>query len=309
VRLNRSAAGRNNGAFLQRTFFHALAVSSWKGCARADVVRVVDRIAERGAPRVADMSARILSAIFNWAIDEDIATMNPAQRIRRRSNGATARERVLSPGELRDLWCKLPAIYPDLQRQLMIKLILLTGCRKMEVQGAKISEFALEGATPVWIIPGERTKNGRTHILPLSTAAVEIVKEAAAAAGESHLLFPSSGTAGFLDRGVLNKGLTRAFRGGTTRVRDASGSFRSKQRLPLLVPERSSNGPFTIHDLRRTVAAQLKEIGISPDVRKLILNHAPQGVTAIHYEGGTNMLPQMQQALETWSRRLASIVN
>jgi hypothetical protein len=57
------------------------------------------------------------------------------------------------------------------------------------------------------------------------------------------------------------------------------------------------------------MAAQLKEMGISPDLRKLILNHSPQGVTEIHYEGGANMLPLMQRALESWSRRLGSIVN
>jgi integrase len=275
---------------------------------KADVLRVVDRIAERGALRVADMSARILSAIFNWAIDEDIITMNPAQRIRRRSNGTKARERVLSPAEIRDLWCKLPAIYSDEQRQMIVRLILLTGCRKMEVQAALSSEFLLEEATPIWVIPGSRTKNSRTHTLPLSQAALKVVRTAFASARGGHLLFPAPGTGAIFDEGALNKGLMRAFRPGSMRVRDATGSYRSEPRAPILAPARSADGPYTIHDLRRTVTAQLKEMGISPDVRKLILNHSPQGVTAIHYEGGANMLPQMQLALESWSQRLASIV-
>ena len=62
----------------------------------------------------------------------------------RRSAASNARERVLSAAELRALWLGLPTIYPDLQRQLMVRLILLTGCRKMEVQAARIEELALD---------------------------------------------------------------------------------------------------------------------------------------------------------------------
>jgi integrase len=273
---------------------------------KADVLRVVDAIAERGALRVADMSARVLSAIFNWAIDEDLMTINPAHRIRRRSNGANARDRVLSPSEIKVLWHTLPAIYPDLQRQLMVKLNLLTGCRKMEAQVSEITEFRLDAATPVWTIPGARTKNGRTHILPLSTSARALVKEALSATRGSHLLFPASDPTHPFDSSALNKGLLRALRSGTVRSRGVGGTYRSEPRAPVLSPEQ---GAYTIHDLRRTVAAQLKEMGISPDIWKLILNHSPQGVTEIHYEGGANMLPQMQSALESWSNRLASIVD
>ena len=177
---------------------------------KADVLTVVERVAERGANRTADRTVRILSAILNWAVDDDLMAANPAQRIRRRAAVANPRERVLSASELRQLWQGLPAIYSDVQRQLMVKLILLTGCRKMEVQAARADELALAGEEPRWIIPGDRTKNRRTHTVPLSKMAAAVVTEALGIAGGSKLLFPAPSNGEVFDEGVLNTAAARS---------------------------------------------------------------------------------------------------
>jgi integrase len=50
----------------------------------------------------------------------------------------------------------------------LLKLLLLTGCRLNELAGMRRTELNDDGT--VWTIPGERTKNKRTHVVPLAPA-------------------------------------------------------------------------------------------------------------------------------------------
>ena len=74
------------------------------------------------APMVANLVLAAASAIFSWAIKQEIVTVNPCKLVDR--NPTTSRERVLSDAEVALLW-------PRLDTQL--KLILLTGQRPGEV--------------------------------------------------------------------------------------------------------------------------------------------------------------------------------
>ena len=84
--------------------------------------------------------------------------------------------------------------------QTIIRLAMLTGQRRSEVAGARVAELTLDGAAPMWTIPGDtrrtgkvirgRTKNRRTQVLPLSTQAVALFKHAITRAGKSELVFP-----------------------------------------------------------------------------------------------------------------------
>ena len=86
---------------------------------RADVRAVMVRIE---APIVANQSSPSASAIFSWAIKQEILTVNPCHGVDR--NPTADRERVLSDAEVKLLWRRLdPAL----------KLILLTGQRPGEV--------------------------------------------------------------------------------------------------------------------------------------------------------------------------------
>ena len=102
------------------------------------------------------------SAIFSWAIKQEIITVNPCKLVDR--NPTTDRERVLSDEEVRLLWEKLdPAL----------KLILLTGQRPGEI-AAMQREHIIEDC---WQMPGKPqgawpgTKNGRNHRVALSEPA------------------------------------------------------------------------------------------------------------------------------------------
>src|SRR5436190_14930202 len=71
--------------------------------ARNDVLLLVEAVAEAGAPIVANRVAALCSKLFNFALDRDLVTANPAVRIPRPGQ-ERQRDRVLSEDDLRALW-------------------------------------------------------------------------------------------------------------------------------------------------------------------------------------------------------------
>ncbi len=130
---------------------------------RADVRAMMIRI---DAPIVANQTLAAASAIFSWAIRQEILTVNPCKLVDR--NPTTDRERVLSDEEVRLLWEKLDGAQ---------KLILLTGQRPGEV-AAMEREYIVDGW---WQLPGKPqgnwpgTKNGRDHRVWLSEPAQALI--------------------------------------------------------------------------------------------------------------------------------------
>ena len=147
---------------------------------RADVRAMMIRIA---APIVANQVLAAGSAIFSWAIRQEIAAVNPCKLVDR--NPTRDRERVLSDAEIKLLW---PSLDPGLQ------LILLTGQRPGEI-AAMVREHVADGW---WQMPGKPkgtwpgTKNGRDHRIALSAPAQALL--------ESHLVGGSKGSRDLLKR-------------------------------------------------------------------------------------------------------------
>jgi integrase len=133
---------------------------------RGDVKAILARLSDR--PATANQTLAAVSAVFSWALQEEVGgvTSNPCARISR--HPARSRERVLADGELRTLW-------PDLDSTL--RLILLTGARPGEAASMRAEDVAGR----VWNLPGEPaqdwpgTKNNRSHRIPLSDLATGIV--------------------------------------------------------------------------------------------------------------------------------------
>jgi integrase len=70
-----------------------------------------------------------------------------------------------------------------------LQLAPLLFVRPGELRSAEWREFDLEAAE--WLIPAERTKMRRQHLVPLSTQAVEILREQHRLTGEGRYVFPS----------------------------------------------------------------------------------------------------------------------
>ena len=112
-----------------------------------------------------------LHRLFVWAVGRGIIEVNPLQHAER-SGAEVSRDRVLSDEELSKVWLaaeQLAGAYPPYRDAL--RLLILTGARKMEITALRWEEIR-DGAIH---LEGERTKNGRPHIIPLSAAARAIL--------------------------------------------------------------------------------------------------------------------------------------
>jgi integrase len=107
-----------------------------------------------------------IRGVLAWGLETGRLDLpgNPARDIRRQRT--KPRERGLSPDELRLVWEGLKGLG---DYEPVIKLILLTGSRRQEIGSLKWSELSAD--PPQAVIPGSRTKNKRTHVLPLSPLA------------------------------------------------------------------------------------------------------------------------------------------
>lgn len=135
---------------------------------------VAARVAELkvGSGAVAATQARTaLSSFFAWAIGEGLCDVNPVIGSNRPS-AATKRTRVLADWELRVIWGALRN--DDYGR--IVKLAMITGQRREEISGMVWPEIDFDAST--WEIPKERSKNHRSHKIPLSDLALSRLTEA-----------------------------------------------------------------------------------------------------------------------------------
>jgi integrase len=224
-----------------------------------------------------------LSAFFNWAVREGLLDANPVAGTAR-ADEPGSRDRVLAQAELSELWSALPQ--GDFGE--IVRLLILTGQRREEIGALRWSEIDLDQG--LIVLPPERTKNLRQHEVPLSTQARLI-----------------------LQRLPKRKGRDFVFGLGETGF---SGWSKSKERLDkaLLVRRKAADRrakplpSWHLHDLRRTCATGMAELGILPHVIEAVLNHVSGhkgGVAGIYNRAKYS--DEMRDALQRWADHLDQI--
>lgn len=248
---------------------------------RGDVTRLVDSIPGSGAAR--GVHAQI-SAFYTWAMPRlDNLPANPARDAGRPPKGR-ARQRVLSNAELAALWKESDS--EPFPWRAAIKLLILTGARREEVFAANRCEFAFDEA--MWTIPGERSKNGNTHLLHLSGAAISVLKTVPQI-GNHPKLFPAS-------RG--GKGHASGYSKAASRLRDK------------VTAQTGVTSDWTWHDIRRTVATGMQRLGVRVEVTEAVLNHVSgtrAGIVGVYQR--YDFSDEKRAALEAWAAEVARIVN
>lgn len=252
-----------------------------KAITRRDVITLLDGIVERGAPIQANRLLAAIRKMFNFAVGRDVIPATPCAAIPAPAK-ENQRDRVLTETEIKTLWDELPKAKMVELTRLAMKFQLATAQRIGEVAGAKWEEIDLPGK--VWTIPAEKAKNGIQHRVPLSPMVLSLLDAIKAESGESLYLFPSPHhEVGHMNPSAMGHALTRAIQSKKIGIKDA-----------------------TPHDLRRTAASHMTAAGIPRLVVSKVLNHAESGVTAVYDRHGYDN--EKRQALETWARKLESIV-
>lgn len=235
-----------------------------------DVTRLLDAIEARSAS-VAWSVRRQLSAFYSWMMPRlPQGAVNPMTNASRPAV-LKSRERVLDSIELKALWAALEG-EPSHWR-IALRLMILTGQRREEVLGADWPEVSLSAEQ--WIIPSSRSKNGKAHLVPLSSSALSLLAELPSRTGP---LFPSG---------------TGASSKAAKRIRDAMPD----------VPH------WRWHDIRRTVATGMQRLGVRLEVTEAVLNHvsgSKSGIVGIYQKH--DWANEKREALRAWAEEVARIV-
>jgi integrase len=273
-------AKRKNRSWPQaRTLVERFLLPRWGKLPAADIRRtdVQALLAAITAPVVGNQTLAAASAIFTWAIREDIVKDNPCRLVER--NATRSRERVLSAAEIPLFWSAFDSA--GLVAGTALKTILLLGQRPGEIccmrrEHLEAGWWTLPGA-PVAAQGWPGTKNGQTHRVWLPAPVQALLAE----------LDDESPAPGFVFSNVRGKALS-SLDGAMRRICAELG-------VPRATP----------HDLRRTHGTMIATMGFGAELMDRIENHKKTGVTATynryHYSD------EIQRCMEAVAARLLAL--
>jgi integrase len=267
-----------------------------KEISRSQVKAFLRKIAVR-APVAANRTHACLRKIFSWGIKEEVVDLeaNPCSGISRPGGREKPKERVLSDAEIKSILDAVEKEDPAIRH--ILRLILLTGQRPGEVMGALWDEVDLNQA--LWTIPGSRTKNGLLNVVPLSPQAARAFEKQQESLLEQRRKREERGDMIPVSPYVFpNRLISRQADAPIVHIRKAVGRLHRSLNLT----------PFSAHDLRRTCATRLGQMGVPGHVIGRILNHKPTDITSSVYNQ-YEYLKEKREALDDWGARVAKIVS
>ena len=238
---------------------------------RRDVRQLLEAVAERPAPIMANRVLALVRKIFNFGIAREIVEFNPCTQLERPGK-ERQRDRVLTDDEIRTFWTRLDGEQPEMAAAFRLRLV--TAQRGGEVFDMRWGDIDLDDRW--WTIPASDTKNGLPHRLPLCDLAVDI------------LTFLRS----------------RTPKDATEPLYVLAGARGKRQRSE--ASARLGLSDFQGHDLRRTAASRMASAGVQRLVIGKVLNHVERGVTAV-YDRYTYDA-EKRAALDAWSHDLGEIL-
>lgn len=270
---------------------------------RGDIVKLLGTIADASGGVTANRVRSSLSALWTWAMAEGLQETNPVSATRKVTK-EESRERVLSDTELAEIW---EATKAGDDHDHIVRLLLLTGCRRDEVGRMNWSE--IEG--DLWTLPGERTKNGLPNELPLPALAIAQLPARHVAPSPSDPTTSRPRGAVFGEKGTGFSGWSRCKARLDERVmkRRVQAFSETHGRAP--IKGDIAETPWTLHDLRRTLVTRLNDLGLAePHVIEALVNHrsgtAKRGVAGIYNRAAYR--DQKRAALAAWADHVAALV-
>ncbi len=243
---------------------------------RTEIVALLDRIADR-APVTANRALAHFRHLCSWALDRGLIEANPAAGIKAPGGEEKRGERTLDDNEVHALWTAAEALgYPS---GPIVHLLVLTGARLREVTEMKWPEVDL--AARLWIVPAERCKNGRSHQVPLTAQALAVLGRLPRFE-RCDAVFTHNGKA------------------------PVTSMTRAKRVLDLAMTPRE---PWTIHDIRRSVATGLQKLGVRLEVTEAALNHvggSRGGIVAVYQKYA--YAEEKAVALKRWADHVEMVV-
>lgn len=271
----------------------------------ADVRAIVDAKVKEGKRARAHNLLELISRFFNWIVDTDAygVTASPCARMKPKKviGQKNKRKRVLSDDELRAFWAATARMdYPARQ---LLRLLLVTIQRKSEVSDVVRSELDLDkpigrdGDGPVWIVPADRMKMDNAHVVPLSSLAVEIIRECPRFTQGDAVLTYTFGRKPLNSFSAIKREVDALMLDEMRKAAAKRGEDPEKVKL-----ER-----WVLHDLRRSGRTHLSALPIPDLIRERIIAHTP---SSLHQTYDLfDHLEEKRRGLDLWAARLRSIVD
>ena len=220
---------------------------------------VFKRMRDNGA---ATMSTEVLSKmrqIFSYCIRAGRLTTNPLTELRADDVGKKAKsgKRYLSDKEIGLFWSAVEKTNMTTQSKLFIKLVLLTGCRGVELRLAQKHEFDLDNR--VWSVPDQNSKTREGFSRGISDEAVVLLKQAFELYPKFKQVFPPA-----------------------TMKEDRPMAASVLLSMARQVGEVMGVEDWSMHDLRRTAKTKMSELGVLPHVSEKVLGHKLGGVLSVY---------------------------
>jgi integrase len=259
--------------YLSGTYFKPLHGMAVDKVSRKDIASRLVVISREHGGTVAAKARDAIGAFFVWAMQNGVAESNPVIGTRKPQTNKP-RERVLSDDELVSIWraCK------DDDYGRIIRLLILTAARRAEIGGMAWGELDLERAT--WTLPAGRSKNGRAHALPLMPTVLDIIKGVPRMVSRDQLFGARS-----------------------------EDGFASWDKGKIALDARSGVSNWTPHDIRRSVATRMADIGVQPHIIEQVLNHQSghkSGPAGIYNR--SNYERDVRNALALWEDHIRTLV-
>lgn len=242
----------------------------------------LDVFDEMGRSVITGEMLSLMKRAFRFCHNRGVIKNNPLESLRRSDVGIAAKmkERRLSDEEIKVVWDALFALPPS--QQLVIRFMILTGCRAAEIRKSRWDWYNFNEKT--WTVPAEDYKTGKTIRRALPEVAIRLLQEHKRGSVTSHVLTPAQ--------------------------------FRDKEDIPptqalvstysMQVIRKTGMKQWSLHDLRRTVATRLSELGAPPHVIEKLLGHQMGGVMArynLH-----DYMDDQREWLGIWQNHLQRII-
>jgi integrase len=247
---------------------------------RRDLRELFDSVADSGFAREAEKRRQTVGAMFRWAMAADFVENDPTAGLPR-YDGGQPRDRILTADEIRTVWAFLDQQVLLPAHADVLRLQLLIGARCGEIAGLSVDE--IDQSSWIWTLPAARSKNNKPRMTPVVGLARKILAAR----------MPRGGAVFISQAGSV---LTSALVSSTLR------NHRSKIPIP----------HFGTHDLRRTVASGMDDLGVSEETTAAVLGHESSAsrqtrTTRRHYIH-TDRIKRKRAAVLAWNDQMRSIL-
>lgn len=312
-------------SYFEKDISLAIGKRKIKEVSRRELIMILDKIVDRSAPIQANRTLSSMKKFFGYCVGRGILNDNPALQIAKSEVGGkeNQRDRFLSFDEIKRFFERIDTAPFSRTVQLVLKILLLTGQRAGEICNAEWSEIDFKNG--IWTIPAEKAKNrieNRVSIHDLTLTAFQELKAL------SYYYDPDPKQSRFVCQSPQVRKQVKGKRKSAAIIKEipivvTTVNRAVKRLLDIGYYSGYSKDDYfnqegkpidchfgikkwVPHDLRRTVATHLNDIGIAPHVVEKILNHRMQGVMAVYNKA--DYWDERVEALKLWNEKIKQII-